>query len=590
MKKLLLVFILFISLTSFGAVTIWNGTTWSNGIPAFNDDVTINGNYTVGVTNGATNFVCKSIVINSGFTFRIKSGFYMNVGNNSGAGNLVNNGTVIVESGSDFWIYVGSLINNSPPPNFIIESGGAFVQLNNGAINSGAITFRRNINPVKQFEYTYWSSPVSNQNTNLLPPSTSSNAVYTYTYPTPLPMDGWIQEPTSTNMVLGKGYAIRGPWCSPYPSCFGLLPQTTYTSNFVGVPNNGIINITSNSTNDLHLLGNPYGSSLRISSFQSANPSISTFYFWTHNTVLSGAITGNWAYNFTSDDYAMYNSTGGVGASSPILDSTPNNSNVPNGNIGTAQGFFVKCNTNGARTFTFSDGQRGFLPISNNTQFFKTQTIEKHRIWLFLTNNLGITRYNLVGYVTDATNDYDHQFDAEPLGDRVNTLYSINQDKKLIIQGRGLPFDINDQIPLGLKLAEDGNYVIGLNDVDGLFTDVSQPIYIQDNLTGVVCNLRNGVYNFIAVQGVTENRFILKFTNNLGIPEYELYNTSIYSQEGSLFINSSKELGNIQIFDILGRELYNKTTDNNEINIQNISKGVLIIKINNKIIKKYLHT
>lgn len=586
MKKILLVLVLFMTLTSFGATT-WNGATWSNGIPAFNDDVIINGNYTVGVSNGATNFFCKSMVVNAGFTFRIKSGFYMNVGNNAGAGNLTNNGIFVVESGADFWIYVGSLINNSPAANFTIESGGAFVQINNAAVNTGAVTFKRNTNPVKEFEYTYWSSPVAGKTMCSLPPATI-NSVFTYTYPSPLPYDGWIEEPCANTMTLGKGYAVRGQWCSPYPSCFGAMPQVTYTADFVGVPNNGVINIVSNSTNNLHFLGNPYGSSLRASSFMVTNPSVSVVYLWTHNTVLSGSITGNWMYNFTSDDYALWNSTGGVGASSPILDSTPNNSNVPNGNIGTAQGFFVKCNTNGAKTFTFHDGQRGFLPTSNNVQFFKNGE-ETNRIWLFLTNNTGITRYNLVGYVTGATNDFDHQYDAESMSDRINSIYSINQDKKLVIQGKSLPFNVNDQIPLGMKLAEGGTFTVGLNDVDGLFTDVSQPIYIQDNLLGTTHNLRDGVYNFTAVQGITEDRFVLKFTNTLGVHDYEMNNLIVYSQGETVVIKSSEELGNVKIYDILGRELYNKTVTTSELVVPNIPQGVLIIKINERNIKKFLY-
>lgn len=43
------------TLSMFSVNTTWDGTTWSNGVPSTNDNAIIAGNYTVGVSGGATN-------------------------------------------------------------------------------------------------------------------------------------------------------------------------------------------------------------------------------------------------------------------------------------------------------------------------------------------------------------------------------------------------------------------------------------------------------------------------------------------------------------------------------------------------------
>ncbi|KAF2518821.1 hypothetical protein EYY60_00010, partial [Flavobacterium zhairuonense] len=62
-----------------------------------------------------------------------------------------------------------------------------------------------------------------------------------------------------------------------------------------------------------YLLGNPYPSALSADAFITANNTLldGTLYFWTHNTpvVLIGA------YQYTTDDYAVYNLSGGTGTS-----------------------------------------------------------------------------------------------------------------------------------------------------------------------------------------------------------------------------------------------------------------------------------
>jgi hypothetical protein len=50
-----------------------------------------------------------------------------------------------------------------------------------------------------------------------------------------------------------------------------------------------------------------------------------------------------------------------------------------------------------------------------------------------------------------ATNEYDNAYDGISLMVMLIDFYSINKDKKFVIQGRALPFDDNDKVPLGYK-------------------------------------------------------------------------------------------------------------------------------------------
>lgn len=577
MRQILSLLLIFTSIMMFSATT-WNGTAWSNGVPTSGDDVIITGNYNVNASTGILD--CKSLEIKGTAVFTVMTGYYVNIWS-QGLTNL-ENGVIIIQSGADILLRNGGGdVKNAIASNFIIEDGGSLVQLLGNATNIGNITVKRKTNPVKRFEYTYWSTPVSTTNKNTLPPSTTSNAVYSYTYPTPLPMDGWVTEPTNGNMVIGKGYAVRGPWCSPYPSCFGTLPQTVYEMSFVGVPNNGTITINSNSTNNLHLIGNPYPSGLVASAFMSRNTSVSALYFWTHNTVLSGAISGNWLYNFTSDDYATWNAMGGVSASSPITDSTPNNTNVPSGNIGSGQGFFVRTNTNGPKTFEFRNVDRGLLPFNQNTQFFRTSentNDEKHRIWLFLTNNSLITRYNLFGYTSGSTKDYDHQYDAESLSadQNSNKIYSFSNDTRFVIEGRG-DFDYEDVVNIGYKVTLDGEFVIGLNNFDGLFQDSHNEIYLRDKLLNVEHNLKQSPYTFTTIAGEYNDRFEIfyKKIDNLN------QNTVVYNNGGSVIVkNDIEKIKTVEIYDVLGRLVYsNENVNSNLHKINNLSNGVLFFNV-----------
>jgi hypothetical protein len=387
-------------------------------------------------------------------------------------------------------------------------------------------------------------------------------------------------------MIAGKGYIARARYGQSGENNQQFTPEKKWPATFSGVPNNGTISVTDCVAGKYCLLGNPYPSAIDADKFLSANSSVleGTLYFWTHNTPLA-----NNAYN--SDDYASYNTTGSVRVGN-IGIGGENISNRPSGKIAAGQGFFAKAKA--TAIVTFNNSMRvgdGGTPLVN-TQFFRTSntkaktanSIEKHRVWLNVSNTQGVFKQTLVGYVTDATNGYDSRFDGESMnGNTYTDFYSINENKNLTIQGRAVPFDENDTVPLGFKTTIAGSFTIDIDEVDGLLTN--QAVYLEDKVTNTVSNLKNGNYTFTTDKGTFNDRFVLRYTDKtLGTAAVEKPANQILVtiQNKQIKITSLAEpIEKVFVYDVSGKQCYQKIAVNNtELLITTLapSHQILLVK------------
>jgi len=483
-----------------------------------------------------------------------------------------------------------------------MENSSNLVQISNVA-NTGNIIMRRTAN-IRRQDYVYWSSPVASFANSAVSPGT--NLGYQYKWlPTTAGINNFGNWTLSNEtMVLGKGYCLRGP------DAFSLTALTNYTASFTGVPNNGNISIpisrgtwnggtystgvsTTLGTNDddnWNLVGNPYPSSIHAIKFLTLNPNIAGFVnIWTHGTLPSSAIAdpfyNNYIYNYTPSDYITYNSAGA--SSGP---------GVFNGFINAGQGFFVSMlHTSAATTenLIFDNTLRRDVPTGNtynNNQFFKTggdtkdkdsDELEKHRIWFDLVGPTGNNVRSLLGYIETATDGKDRLFDAFASEKLSFNIFSFTEDEPMVIQGRKLPFDNNDKVTIGVTTPQDGLYKIALSSLDGLFLDPNQNIYLEDKLLNVIFNLKEAPYSFITNKGTVKDRFVLRFNK----PENskEIVNQLTVYDNNILTVESGKlKIKNIQIFDILGKELLTKNNVNNTtflVNNLTRSNSVLVVKV-----------
>ncbi|PBJ03813.1 hypothetical protein BSF42_44620 [Flavobacterium sp. ACN6] len=301
------------------------------------------------------------------------------------------------------------------------------------------------------------------------------------------------------------------------------------------------------------------------------NPALGTLYFWGHESLpILNPADGKFYYN---SDFTAFNASG----------STVGGSGTPfNGYIAAAQGFFARPE---AATVIFNNAIRR---PGNNGQFYKTaasEDIEKNRVWLNFTNSDGVFKQILLGYIEGATNIIDLNYDAVSMGaNNFVDFYSINSNKKLTIQGRALPFEKSDEVPLGYKLLTKGDYTISIDHADGIFDN--QDVYLEDTETGKITNLRLENYKFTTAEGSFNSRFVIRYTSKtLGTGDFENSENGVFVSTKSkvIKVNSNTEnIKEIQIYNIAGQLVYTKNKiDSNEFQITNLqsSSQVLLVKV-----------
>ncbi|WP_211161608.1 Ig-like domain-containing protein [Flavobacterium solisilvae] len=466
-------------------------------------------------------------------------------------------------------ITVTDFVNVNATGLFDIKNNASLVQINDSAINVGNIKYTRVTRSMTRYAYVYWGSPVEQSVLSQIP--SQFDQKYRWEPNTGAPDGTWLPLTTTTR---GEGFITRVKNIAPFNTGTG-----TITFPFTGKPNNGIVNINVNSydssslvTANTTLLANPYPSIIDAEEFLTHpnNTELGgTLSFWTSVTLYSGS----GPYN--TQDYASWNLTGGtVTAKPPITD--PSESLRPTGKIAAGQGFFAQ---------VFADGQISFnndmRESGNNSQFYRTNTNEKHRIWLNLYDQTKF-RQTLVGYIDGATNDFDRLYDGDSFTSNEINIYSLINNRALVIQGKALPFEDTDIIPLGYKITSAGSYNISIDELDGIFAG-NQNIYLKDNLLNTIHDIKASHYTFVTGSGTFNDRFELVFqANALGIDNPTSTVAQAYIKDETLYINATKNIQEIILFDIAGKKL---TTFVNDIPVNsfktefNYPNGVYIAKI-----------
>ncbi len=530
-------------------ITLYTGSTtyvdgaWTDGEPDETKTATISSAY----ATAGTNVIACALVVN-------------------------NNAAVVISSGDTLTLTEG----------LTVESG-SLVTLNNDAnliqsgpinLNSGAIKVKRTSSALKRQDYTLWSSPVAGQNLLPFSPLTLTNRFYTYNPNTNL--YDVVASPSTTAFDVAKGYLIRVPNNHP-------TTATTWTGTFTGVPNSGNYSmpiVYGGGNLRFNLVGNPYPSPINAVSFvnnaTNYNSISGTIYFWRKTN------------NAAKPSYCTWTQGGFVhNGEAQVYD--------PNDVIQTGQGFFVEATGQGS-TVEFDNSMRQENHVN---QFFRSvNIIEKNRIWLNLTNTAGLFSQAMVGYITHATAGLDSTIDGKFINDGEIALTSLIEGTPYAIQGRGLPFHSTDVVPLNLKVTNAGSYTIAIDRVDGLFTN-SEEIYLKDNLTGVVHNLRTSAYDFSSDAGNFDTRFEIVYQMPLsttGKHEFNANQVVLYKDlNNSLIVNTgSEKMKSVKVFDIQGRVLLeqnNIDATQTALNI-NGSNEVILVQITTEngavVTKKYI--
>lgn len=450
---------------------------------------------------------------------------------------------------------------------------------------------------MKKMDYIYWGTPVQGDATSgqiLLnttnpdletssggfSPGTPNKRIYRYNEP-----NDYFVATTDAYFIPGKGYAIRGKHGNGDT-------KTADTFSFTGTPNNGdaITVSVQRSPNNAYnhgynLIGNPYPSGLNFDKFATDNiASIKgTAWFWSN---LEDNLYQSGSTNSTHNNYAVLTLAGG---SPPTTTGAGGLAEyTPTENIKVGQGFIVQVRDELAstslerRTLVFKNDMRttGAGVFFNNPK--KLSPI-KNRYWLRFVSPVNVVNTILLAHLTNATDGYDQDYDAEIFTVGDDSFYSLLGTKKLQIQAKG-EFVQDAKIDIATKQNQDGNYTIQLEQPEGVFAN-GQAVYLHDKLNGTYTNLLEQSYTFAATKGTDESRFEIVYKDGvvLGVGNASKSDFIVYRNGSDFVVKSSKILGKVEVYDTAGRLVFAQTTSNNilKLDTSRLPEGVFIIKAEN---------
>lgn len=468
-----------------------------------------------------TTVAVYSLTVDSGTSLTVVSG-----GNLTVTDVIDNDGTITVESDA-----------NLKQDNNVTNTG------------AGSTVVERTTSTLMRQDYVLWSSPVSGQQLQAFSPATLSTRFYEYDSSG----DIYTAVTPTANFTLAKGYLIRLPNNHP-------ATPTAWTGVFTGGhAHNGNVPLNGLTTGDYYAIGNPYPSAMSADDFININSVAEALYFWRKTN------------NAANSSYATYTTAGGTS------NSGGGSSLLPDGVIQVGQGFIAKAPATSMvidNTMRMLDNTEPFFRLNNN----------RSRIWLNLVNTDGYFGQALVAYMPNATNGVDAAIDGRYINDYQTALTSIVDGGEFTIQGRALPFDAADLVPLGFKTTTAGQFTIALDHVDGLFADGTDAIYLRDLLNGTEQNLRTAAYTFSTETGVFNDRFELAYTSLLAVNPVDFTTNQVvlYKQNAQLVINTgTTAMASVQVFDLRGRMLVAKNGINNtEVRLTTGAENqVLLVKI-----------
>lgn len=505
---------------------------------------------------------------------------------------VVPGGRFTVNSGKSLKVQ-NDIINKAGSSNFVVESDANLLQVSETAINSGPATVKRN-SSMKRQDYTYWGSPVHNQNLKAFSPSTLDNRFSTYNEGTDEfdPVN-----PVTTNFIPGKGYAVRAPNTFPRDN----KTYQSFVGNFVGVLNNGTKYDGQNPTefplkrtsNGYNLIANPYPSNIDFGVLVSQNSAEINYlaYFWTNINKNPRMQSSDYPLTGWVNNYATFNGTMGTPASyvkDTFNQSQPDilQSQTPNSLIKPGQGFIVQASTTTTGKLSFNNSIRTDNATGSN--FFNNKMSVKKasvdRFWIQMTTPMDLVTTAGIGYVSGATNQFEINYDAPMMDLGSDAIYTNLGTELLAIQGREYPLKRSDVVDLGTNHFEDGIYTIAVPLAEGIFNG-SQAIYLKDKETGIVTNLSENSYSYSAVKGQSDGRFELFYEPKvvLGTENQVKENLVVYREGNSFVVKSpSKKINDVEMFDSSGRLIYKVVPNNTKtvVPAESINQGVYILKIN----------
>jgi len=437
--------------------------------------------------------------------------------------NLTVANNVTINSGAALTVNAGKTFTTTA--NFTIKNDGSFINM--GA-SANTATVERMI--AKDNSWHFLASPVDGAAIKPnFAPTVADNSFDFYRWDETeqlyLPGHPWTNIRNASgnyvsgfdNFEIGRGYLVA------YSNSYA----ASATHSFVGTLGNGNKTITvSNSNNHFNLLGNPYPSAIDWDATAWGGD----------KTALFGPSASIRIWNETAGNYGVY--SGGIG--------TNGVSNV----IARDQSFFVEAIAAGSLVIP-ADAR-----VHGTQAFLKSTAADLLKLKVSTTANTYsdemIVRFD-ANTITGGIAKWPSLIAAAP------SLYSVNNNENLTVNTL-TALNSNLVVPVGFKAGVNGTYVIKASELNSFTTTTY--VYLKDLTTNTVTDLnQNSMYAFTATTNDNANRFQLIFAMSaLGISNNVIENTSIYSYDNSIYVNSNETIQQIAIYNTLGQLI--KTIEN----------------------------
>lgn len=496
------------STTTFSGTGNWNlAGNWSSGIPTSSVNAVIDGFATVDQPAQ-----CMNLTVNPGKTLTI-----------SPTGVLTIYGTLFLSSNDSFIVKS--------------DASGSASFIDNGISGSGTAKVERYLVPET---WHYISSPVSNATATVF----DGDYLKTSDPADPTGWSSWITD-TSTQLQVVRGYACWKPASNPSSEAFS------------GFLNSGDKTITlSRNASDpwagWHLVGNPYPSSIDLS----------TGISWDHFEPV--------AYFWNGGNYLAYPVTSGFGTHSRY---------VP-----PEQGFYLHINGSweGNSTLTLTNAAR----VHNSELFLKdTLTLENALIVEVLSSVNDYSDKISVHFNPLATRGFDPGFDAYKRwgSDDAPQLFTCIGDTNVACNS--LPFTGNTAVNMGFRCGLAGEFTLIAENLES-FNDTIN-VLLQDLQLQTTQDLKiNPVYVFPYDTIDDPSRFVLHFnsTTSGGTDSKTVQPLRIYSSGSTVVIRSATgkiPSGDLIIYDGTGKEVYSGKLECKLVNriTPHLSTGCYLVKV-----------
>lgn len=318
-------------------------------------------------------------------------------------------------------------------------------------------------------------------------------------------------------------------------------------------------------SNGFNLIGNPYPAHLTwLKAFTDENVALIEPTIWYRTNAGTANNSGQWSFQ-------TFNAFIGEGVPSSTT-----------GKIPPMQAFWVRAKTAG--TLTLNSTLTRSHETGNPLKAPKVEQMPKVRLQM---SNEVYTDELLLYFNENASDGFD-AYDSRKMfiNNTVSEFYTLAENEKLVINGRQHLLD-NTIVPLGINIANTGNYVIRANEISNIPTNMQ--VLLRDNVTSEDFDLQNSEGKTLTLNKENEiSRYSLVFKVVGGTTDTQLANTKDWQIEkigSNVFTarvsNTNNKPSRLVVYNGLGQKVQDIGFATESISFSLSTKGVYHIKLIN---------